>query len=663
MSPENTPSEFRNRTHRRRDYLPYALPIVSAIAFTVSLIIYLYTCVDIYTAFKSGNSNITIESTHDINKISGTFAIISMAALLLIYNKQLVNVFRKYKLICLFLVFALSILIPVLLSIFKITGETLQLIAILASVILGVPGLAQLMQSLNKEKREESGIQKNVSKSSPEFIQENSPTTIQENSPTTIQENSSASIYNNSPISIQNNNNSPISIQNNVTNTQHVTNLIDEQSNRERITTNALKMLNSKNLTSRISAVKTLANMADSWLDDSDPTCKKDEGKCQDIIDILCAHIRTMPKNCTAQDLNNIKMLQGKKKNAIEKEAEVRQLIFSEIKKRTDYLNKINIPYDISNPLPEEIEPPEDSWGRCTFNFSGAPIFYSLNGMHFPNSNFSKANFYEGSSLLNTRFQKAEFVNATFFEDIKFNNAKFLGQTLFTKSIFKKNVSFYGVHFLGELHSSEIDVYGIADYSAARFYDRTIFHRAEFHKDLEGYSGPPINWQNQDYTLFKAVHTAPRETIEWYYTKFYGYVDFYSSVFNNDALFRDVEFMEGCNFLRSTFKTADFKNSKFRGKIGFQEVTFTHLAYYDNVNSRFQIDSFYGAKYIYGPIHNFPGFAHLGNIPKDKNFDVGIYLYPLGSMFYKILKNGKEIYSQPAKPIEESDNQGETPSK
>ena len=525
-----------------------------------------------------------------------------------------------------------------------------KMIGDISAIIIGIASIAvQIALPLYAKtgKSKESEIQENLSDSSPKFSQENSP----------------ASIQNNSPISIQNNNNSPISIQNNVTNTQHVTNLIDEQSNRERITTNALKMLNSKNLTSRISAVKTLANMADSWLDDSDPTCKKDEGKCQDIIDILCAHIRTMPKNCTAQDLNNIKMLQGKKKNAIEKEAEVRQLIFSEIKKRTDYLNKINIPYDISNPLPEEIEPPEDSWGRCTFNFSGAPIFYSLNGMHFPNSNFSKANFYEGSSLLNTRFQKAEFVNATFFEDIKFNNAKFLGQTLFTKSIFKKNVSFYGVHFLGELHSSEIDVYGIADYSAARFYDRTIFHRAEFHKDLEGYSGPPINWQNQDYTLFKAVHTAPRETIEWYYTKFYGYVDFYSSVFNNDALFRDVEFMEGCNFLRSTFKTADFKNSKFRGKIGFQEVTFTHLAYYDNVNSRFQIDSFYGAKYIYGPTHNFPGFAHLGNIPKDKNFDVGIYLYPLGSMFYKILKNGKEIYSQPAKPIEESDNQGETPSK
>ena len=51
-------------------------------------------------------------------------------------------------------------------------------------------------------------------------------------------------------------------------------------------------MLDSKDLTSRISAVKTLANLADSWLED-DPTCKKDEKKCQDIIDILCAYIRS----------------------------------------------------------------------------------------------------------------------------------------------------------------------------------------------------------------------------------------------------------------------------------------------------------------------------------------------------------------------------------
>ena len=417
----------------------------------------------------------------------------------------------------------------------------------------------------------------------------------------------------------------------------------------------AVTELNSGDSKDAFAAVYKLVHLADDWLEYKDLSNNEEEQnklknraqkETQTIIDILCKYIRTMPKSCTDKDLKNIRTVQGKKKNIIEKEAEVRQLIFSEIKTRTDYLKEINIPSDINAPLPEEKEPPEDSWGRYTFNFFGAPIFYSLNEMHFPNSDFSEANFYEGSSLCRTRFQKAKFVNATFFEDIKFDNAKFLGQTVFTNSIFKKDVSFYSVNFLGELHSSKIDVYGIANYSAARFYDRTIFHNAEFHKDLERYSGPPINWQNQDYTLFKAVHTAPRQTIEWYDTKFYGYVDFYFSIFNNEALFRDVEFMAGCNFLRSTFKTADFKNSKFTGDTGFQEVTFTHLAYYNNVNSRFQKDSFSGAEYIYGSNHEFPISACLGTIPKDRNFDVGSYLYPLGSRFYKISKNGNKIYSQ-----------------
>lgn len=422
----------------------------------------------------------------------------------------------------------------------------------------------------------------------------------------------------------------------------------------------AVTELNSGDSKDAFAAVYKLVHLADDWLEYKDLSDnEKEQNKLknraqketQTIIDILCKYIRTMPKTCTDKDLQNIKTIQGKKKNLIEKEAEVRQLIFSEIKTRTDYLKRINIPNDINAPLPGEKEPPEDSWGRYTFNFFGAPIFYSLDGMHFPNSDFSEANFYEGSSFCSTKFQKAKFVNATFFEDIKFNNAKFLGQTLFTESIFKKRVSFYSVNFLGELRSSKIDVYGIADYSAARFYDLTIFHSSEFHKDLKGHSGSHINWQNQDYTLFKAVHTAPRKTIEWHDTKFYGYVDFYSSVFNNDALFRDVEFMEGCNFLRSTFETADFKNSKFTGKAGFQEVTFTHRAYYRHVNSPFQKDSFRGAEYIYGFNHEFPGFACLGTIPKDRNFDVGSYLYPLGSRFYKISKNGNKIYSQYAQQI------------
>ena len=260
MSPENTPSEFRNRTHRWRDYLLYAPHIVSAIVFAVFLIIYINTCVDIYTAFKSGNSNRNIETLQETNKIFGTFVIIFGIALLFIFSKQLVNIFMKHKYISSFLIIVLSIAIPVLLSIFKVIGNPMEQIALLAVVIFGIPTFSQSIKSSSKEKREESGIQKNVSKSSPEFIQENSPTTIQENS----------------PISIHNNNNSPVSIQTNINTTQNITNTIDERSNRESNTTDAYKMLKSTDLLSRLDAVKKLANVADSWLEDS-PNCKKDE--------------------------------------------------------------------------------------------------------------------------------------------------------------------------------------------------------------------------------------------------------------------------------------------------------------------------------------------------------------------------------------------------
>ena len=175
----------------------------------------------------------------------------------------------------------------------------------------------------------------------------------------------------------------------------------------------AVTELNSGDSKDAFAAVYKLVHLADDWLEYKDLSDnEKEQNKLknraqketQTIIDILCKYIRTMPKTCTNKDLQNIKTIQGKKKNLIEKEAEVRQLIFSEIKTRTDYLKRINIPNDINAPLPGEKEPPEDSWGRYTFNFFGAPIFYSLDGMHFPNSDFSEANFYEGSSFCSTKF-------------------------------------------------------------------------------------------------------------------------------------------------------------------------------------------------------------------------------------------------------------------
>ena len=103
-----------------------------------------------------------------------------------------------------------------------------KMIGDISAIIIGIASIAvQIALPLYAKtgKSEESDIQGNLSDPSPKFIQENSSTSIQ----------------NNSPISIHNNNNSPISIQNNINTTQNVTNIIDERSERERITTNACK--------------------------------------------------------------------------------------------------------------------------------------------------------------------------------------------------------------------------------------------------------------------------------------------------------------------------------------------------------------------------------------------------------------------------------------
>ena len=633
MPPENPPSKFGNRT----------VLIIFLIAFTVSLITYIDTCVDIYTAFKSGNSNTTIDSTQDKNKISGTFAIISMAALLLICNKQLVNIFRKHKLICLFIVFALSILIPVLLSIFKITGETLPLIAILLSVIFGIPGLAQLMQSFNKEKKEESGLQKNVSKSSPEFIQENSPTTIQGNSPTSIQEN----------------NNSPISIQNNINTAQNVTNIIDERSERERITTNACKMLDSKDLASRISAVKTLANMADSWLEDS-PNCKKDEKKCQDIIDILCAHIRSSfplakkideyearkeletlkkqdSKNLSANKSSRLKVLRERFKDSTEykeprdittdyakfhEEQDVRRAIFKEMSRRSSTFAKDN--------NGKIIDTTSGAWSGFDFDFSRAPIFYPLNSLTIEKAIFSSARFYGDADFRGAEFTRdADFRDAKFTRDADFRGAEFTGNANFG------NAHFECTEFTGNAHFAGVEFTGNAHFECTEFTGNAHFAGAEF-------TG------NADFV----------------FAKFTSNTDFMGVEFTGNANFRNSTFTGNANFWGAYFtEKAYFTDAKFTSNTDFNRVYFEKYAptFADIVGSTLfsaQVnpqDYYFAVRQGSKPINC--GTATL----LGKTFEI-----PLGTVLFDPMspkyKDGNYSgLSEPAKPIEESDNQGKAP--
>lgn len=286
----------------------------------------------------------------------------------------------------------------------KILGDVSAILGIVITIALA------FYEKLGKNK--EFDIQEDNSAPSPKFIQ------------------------NNSPISIQNNNNSPISIQNNINTIQNVTNSNDELSERERITTDACKMLNSKDLTSRISAVKTLANIADSWLEDS-PNCKKDEKKCQDIIDILCAYIRspfplaqktiilsadTPPADYAGDFLAD--------QATFREEQEVRRSIFNEISIRL-------------HPLDEKEKQDYVTWHDFEFDFRKSIIFYPLTRLRFSNSDFRNSKFFGLADFSFSDFQEVSlFAGTHYFGDASFSCARFQGTALFQDSCFEKELNF-----------------------------------------------------------------------------------------------------------------------------------------------------------------------------------------------------------------------------
>lgn len=471
--------------------------------------------------------------------------------------------------------------------------------------------------------QQQTNIQENTSPSSPEFIQENSPTSIQEN--------------NNSPISIQHNSNSSISVQHNFTTNQNITNIIDKQSEREIITDNACEMLNSKNLVSRISAVKTLANMADSWLEDA-PNYKKDEKKCQDIIDILCAYIRSpFPLAEKIEEYEARKELEKLQKTKSEKlsegessrlqvllkrfedsgeyekpkdittdyakfheEQDVRRAIFTEISKRSSALTQ-----DENNNI---FKTRPGKWSHFQFDFSRAPIFYPLTNLMIEKGNFSSAKFYSDTSFSWTVFaQTADFRSATFAQKADFKLAVFVQTADFMRASFAQTADFKGVNFDQGAIFSWATFAQTADFSSAVFTQSTFFSWATF-------------TQTADFMRATFTQTAK----------------FKSAIFTQTANFRGATFSSDVNFSWATFKRFE---PTFTTKLG--KAQFSIQTAQKDYKFSLHPDS--------KPIRL--GKAELDGIKRQ---------IPVGAVLFDP-DSGRT--SGPAKPIEESDNQGETPSK
>ena len=250
--------------------------------------------------------------------------------------------------------------------------------------------------------------------------------------------------------------------------------------------------------------------MADSWLEDS-PNCKKDEKKCQDIIDILCVYIRspfplaekieeyeahkeleklqkTESEKLSEEEYSRLQILLKRFENSDEyekpkdittdyakfhEEQDVRRTIFVEMSKRSSALTK-----DENNNI---FKAKPGKWSHFQFDFSRAPIFYPLNNLMIEKGNFSSAKFYSDASFSWAAFtQTADFKSATFAQKADFKFAVFVQIADFKSATFAQKADFMGAIFTQGAIFSWATFTQTADFMRATFTQTAKFKSAIF---------------------------------------------------------------------------------------------------------------------------------------------------------------------------------------
>ena len=247
-------------------------------------------------------------------------------------------------------------------------------------------------------------------------------------------------------------------------------------------------------------------------------------------------------------------------------------------------------------------------WSDFDFDFTRAPIFYPLNDLTIEKGNFSSTKFHA----------KAEFSRVIFTCNADFSGTNFTHDADFSRATFAQDADFIGATFAQ-----------YADFSEAIFAQDAFFMLATF----------------TQYALFIS-------------STFTQYALFISATFTQDAFFQSATFTQDASFQSATFtKEANFREATFMQKTDFSYATFENyepLFANGEERAKFSIrpsqeDYIFSVSSSSTPIQL--GKAELDGVKRQ---------IPVGTVLFDP-DSGRT--SDPAKPIEESDNQGETPSK
>lgn len=352
-----------------------------------------------------------------------------------------------------------------------------------------------------------------------------------------------------------------------------------------------------------------------------------------------------MPGERTEEDLKDIGALDTTAQDKLKSESEVRRLIFSEISDRSSEVTIEN----------DKISTTPGVWSDFDFDFSRAPIFYSLDNLTIEKGNFLEANFYGDQNFENVKFaQDADFSGAEFRKfatdfKVKFSSVIFAQEANFSGSTFENKADFLSATFGGK-----------AEFSGTTFTDDAVFSAATF----VGFANFSAFFQGEAefrQVTFKSATfsgaTFDRDAIFSGKTTFGGIVNFRGAPFSEGVFFNEVTFEDEVNFSGATFtQNAQFIKATFAQKADFSYATFKN---YEPLFARGEERAKFSVRpsredYIFSvssgskPIP--PGVAELDEIKRQ---------IPAGTVLFDP-DSGRT--SEPAKPIDKFDYQGETPS-
>lgn len=388
----------------------------------------------------------------------------------------------------------------------------------------------------------------------------------------------------------------------------------------------------------RLSGVYTLANLADEWLADASLPEQVRREEAQAIIDALTGCIRTpYPLAQKRQVLDSDEAPEGyegdftRDQEALREEQLVRRTVFMEFSRRLAAVAE-STKAD-SEESKHAVPPISPMWADLRFNFSGAPIFYPLQQLHFQNADFASATFYGPADFSGATFRgDTSFSAAQFTADASFQGANFNDWVGFSTAHFAGAAGFSGAHFADAASLATVTFTGESDFSDAVFSAAADFAVSAFKSDAdfsrlntEGIASfAAVTFEG------KAVFTA---------STFHDEAHFAASVFNRPAVFSKSLFGGAARFAGIVTKqSAMFSNVRFASAADFSGASFTQ--YEDFGGARFDGDAtFSRASFIALPRTryemDFPQHANFGNaaFAQDADFSQATFTAHVG--FYK----------------------------